>query len=124
MLSKNLVMFNYKNVTMVDTLSGSCVPLKGQLRNFASTNWTSIKLGEVNVNCSCWESCRSLKIHHTRGWSTTTRISFQMPTSLVATYLMPWTNSSRNWRDGPLHKHRQSCLWKSIDLYLGMRKPN
>ena len=56
---------------------------------------TTIKPGEVNVICSCWGSRRSLRIHYTRGWSATTRINFQMPASLIATYLMPRTTHPR-----------------------------
>ena len=41
-----------------------------------------------------------------------------------ATYLTPQTNLSLIWRDGPSHSTALSCLWRIIDLYLGMRKPN
>ena len=33
-------------------------------------------------------------------------------------------NSSPNWRDGPSCSTALSLLWRSIELYLGMRKPN
>ena len=39
-------------------------------------------------------------------------------------YLTPWTNSSRNWRDGSSLAPSALTSKKNIGLYLGMRKPN
>ena len=85
-------------------------PLRVNYRNFASTNWTCIKPGEVNV---IWVAGRS---HWSRGFITPedgappSESAFRCLLSECNIYLTPQTNSSGNWRDGSSPSTAFSCL--------------